>query len=292
MKTYLDCVPCFFKQALEAAKLAKASRKIQKKVLDKLSSALPEFSFKMSPPYMGRIIYNIVKKETKSKDPFLKLKRRSNKLALELYPKLKEKVRKAKDSLLMATELACMGNIIDFGVKNSLDVEKEVDDFLKGNFDIHKLYNKAVFSYKEFKEFLNRANLILYLADNSGEVVFDRLLIEEIKNKWKDKQIFYAVKERPIINDALREDAFFCGMNKVAEVISSGCDSPGTILEFSSQEFLKIYKKADLIISKGQGNFEALSSKRRPIFFLFRAKCPVVAWHLKCRVGDIILKHN
>ena len=125
----------------------------------------------------------------------------------------------------------------------------------------------------------------MYIADNAGEIVFDRVLIEQFKNK---KSIF-AVRSGPIINDALVEDAIACGIYKCARIISSGCDAPGTILRFCNKKFLKIYRDADLIISKGQGNFEALADEKRPIFFLFRAKCPVVAKHLNCKLGDVIL---
>ena len=118
------------------------------------------------------------------------------------------------------------------------------------------------------------------------------VLIEKIKGLYKDKRIIYAVKEKPIINDALMEDAYRCGIDRMAEVVSSGLDTPGTVLSLCSKKFLKIYKDADMIISKGQGNFEALSEQKRPIFFLFMAKCPVVAKHVGCNLGDIILLYN
>ncbi|MBL7081532.1 MAG: DUF89 family protein [Candidatus Omnitrophica bacterium] len=291
MRTYLDCIPCFLKQALEAARLAHADQAIQKEVLERLFQEIRQFPLELSPPRMGKTIYAIVKNLTKKEDPFAQIKQKSNRLALSLYPRLKEKTEKSCDRLLTALELAIAGNVIDFGVKNSLEIEQEVKAFLNGDFDIHNEYNKPIFAYAEFRQALDEAKTILYLADNAGETVFDRIFIEQIKEVDGGKEILYAVKESPIINDALAEDAFFCGINNLARVISSGCDAPGTILEFCSKDFLKIYKEADLIISKGQGNFEALSEeKRRPIFFLFRAKCPIVAQDIGCKVGDFILK--
>jgi len=124
----------------------------------------------------------------------------------------------------------------------------------------------------------------LYIADNAGETVFDRLLIEEI-----GQPVVYAVREKPIINDATREDAVLSGLDKVSKVMSSGCDSPGNILKFCSAEFLRVYRSADLIISKGQGNYEALSDEKRPVFFLLKAKCPVVARDLGLEEGSIVL---
>lgn len=292
MRTYIGCIPCFFKQAESASRLARATERTQKRIMDRLSKEIPKFSLKTPPPYMGRIIYKIVKEETAKKDPFLKIKEKSNKLALKLYPYLKKKVEKSKNRLLTAVELACIGNIIDLGVRNSSLIEEEVKSFLKGKFNFKKKHKKILFDFKSLKENLTVAKLILYLADNAGEVVFDRILLEEIKNNFQDKEIYYVVREKPIINDALVKDALFCGIDKFARIISSGCDSPGTILEYSSKKFLSLYKKADLIISKGQGNFEALWGKSKRIFFLFRAKCEVVAKYLNCNIADIVLIKN
>ncbi|MEA3305841.1 MAG: ARMT1-like domain-containing protein [Candidatus Omnitrophota bacterium] len=292
MKTYLDCVPCFFKQALEAARFAGADRKTQRKILNELSKAMPALSLAVSPPEMGRVIYGLVKKFTGRKDPFKKAKDESNRLALGIYDTLKKKVSHSHDGLLTSLELAIAGNIIDYGVKNSLDVNKELQKILNEEHKTIKKESSRLFNYPEFKRALKKAGLILYLGDNAGEIVFDRVLIEKIKSLYKDKRVIYAVKEKPIINDALMEDAHRCGIDRMAKVVSSGLDTPGTVLSLCSKKFLKIYKDADMIISKGQGNFEALSEQKRPIFFLFMAKCPVVARHVGCNLGDIILLYN
>jgi uncharacterized protein with ATP-grasp and redox domains len=123
----------------------------------------------------------------------------------------------------------------------------------------------------------------MYLGDNAGETVFDRILIEEIRRLDPRKRIFYVVKERPIINDALREDAVVAGIDTVAEIISSGSDAPGTVRSRCTQKFLRRLRYADMVMSKGQGNFEALSDSKRPMFFLFMIKCPIVAQHVECR---------
>ncbi|MFH1407158.1 MAG: ARMT1-like domain-containing protein, partial [Candidatus Omnitrophota bacterium] len=219
-----------------------------------------------------------------------KIKQKSNSFALRLYGKSKNKVGHSKDRLLASLELAIAGNIIDFGVKNSLNIDVELKKILtREKSYVHK---KAVFHYFEFKQVLRKAKTILYLADNAGETVFDRLLMEEIKGLYPEKYIYYAVKENPIINDALRKDAQRCGIGKVAQIISNGSDAPGTVLFLCSKEFLKIYNNADMIISKGQGNFESISQEKRLIFFLFMVKCPVVAKTARCKLGDIILLCN
>lgn len=293
MKTYLECIPCFFKQALEAAKICGADSHIQKKILDDVAKAIPKFSLNSSPPEMGRIIHNLVKRHTGVEDPYVKIKEKSNWLALEVYGKFKKKLDNSSDRLLPAVELAIAGNVIDYGVKNSLNVDEELEKILKDEHRAIKHENNIFFNYDYFCEVLNKAKNILYLADNAGETVFDHILIEEINRRDKDKDIVYAVKEKPIINDALFEDAAVCGIDKIARVISSGSDAPGTILSVCSKDFFKLFEQADMVISKGQGNFEALSaSMKRPIFFLFMAKCHIIAEDVGCSVGDVLLLCN
>jgi len=290
MKTYLDCIPCFFRQVLEGARIIGVNPKTQKKIIDGFARRIPKMSLKSSPPEIARFGYALLKEISSNGDPYKYVKQKSNCIALRLYPKLKNKVSYSKDRLLAAIELAIAGNVIDFGVKNNLNVETELKMILaKENESIHK---KSIFHYSEFRQVLKGAKNILYLADNSGEVVFDRILVEEIKKAYPDKDIFYAVKARPVINDALVEDAKVCGIDKIVRVISNGTDAPGTILTLCSKEFKRIYKSSDMIISKGQGNFESLSQERRPIFFLFMVKCHVVAEETKCKIGDTVLFYN
>ena len=288
MKTYLDCIPCFYRQALDAARIAGADEIIQKKIIDELSQLIPNFSLEIAPPEMGRAIYSLVGKISGVKDPFKEIKENSNKFALKLYPKLKQEINNSEDRLLTAVKLSIIGNIIDYGAKNSLNVVEEIDHLFQGDFKTDNKNNSIIFRYKQFKEALNEVDTLIYLADNAGEVVFDRLLIEELVEKL-GKQVIYVVRGKPIINDALIEDAIFCGINRTAKVISSGSDAPGTLLKYCSPEFIRLYQKAELIISKGQGNYEALSEEDRPIFFLFRVKCPVIAEDVGCNVGDMVL---
>ncbi len=288
MRTYLDCIPCFYRQALDAARIAGADEIKQKQIVDKISQLIPDFPLEASPPEMGREIYSLVGKISGVKDPFKGIKENSNKFALKLYPELKQEINNSEDRLLAAVKLSIIGNIIDYGAKNSLDVPKEIDYLFQGNFIINNENNLTTFKYKQFKEALNKVNSIIYLADNAGEVVFDRLLIEELVEEL-GKQVIYVVRGKPIINDALIEDAIFCGINKVAKITSSGSDAPGTIMKYCSPEFIELYQSAGLIISKGQGNYETLSEEDRPIFFLLKAKCPVIAEDVGCKIGDMVL---
>ncbi|MBN1526407.1 MAG: DUF89 family protein [Candidatus Omnitrophica bacterium] len=289
MRTYLECIPCFFKQALEAAKLSGADERTRKKILDEIALSIPKFPLASCPPEMARVIYGTVKRMTGKNDPYAKIKEKSNKLALSVYARLKKKVASSHDRLLTAIELAIAGNIIDYGVKNSLNVGEELNRILNKEDKAISKENSSIFNYRSFRRALKGAKSVLYLADNAGEVVFDRVLIEEIKMSDKDKNIIYAVKEEPVINDALREDALIAGIGEKAAIVSSGLDTPGTVLSLCSKEFLRIFRHADMVISKGQGNFEALSDCGRPVFFLFMAKCPVIARDVRCGLGDVVL---
>lgn len=288
MKTYLDCIPCFYRQALDAARIAGADEIKQKKIIDELSQLIPNFSLETAPPEMGRAIYSLVGKISGVKDPFKEIKENSNKFALKLYPKLKQEINNSEDKLLTVVKFSIIGNIIDYGAKNSLNVVEEIDHLFQGNFTTNNENNSTTFKYNQFKEALNKVDAIIYLADNAGEVVFDRLLIEKLV-KELGKKVIYVVRGKPIINDALIEDAIFCGINKVAKITSSGSDAPGTILKYCSPEFMELYQNAELIISKGQGNYEALSEEDKLIFFLFKAKCSVIAENVGCNVGDMVL---
>ncbi|MBL7071679.1 MAG: DUF89 family protein [Candidatus Omnitrophica bacterium] len=289
MKAYLECIPCFFKQAIETARFAGASRKTQKKIVDRIAKAIPGVSLNISPPEMGELIYGTVSKVTGKRDPFRKVKDKSNKLALELYPDLKAKVARSRDRLLTAVELAIAGNIIDYGIENTLNVGEEIKRILSAEHRAIKKERKRLFNYPKFKRLLKKSDKLLIIGDNAGEIVFDRILIEEIMDLYSGKEITYAVKEKPIINDALMKDARQCGIDRSAKVVSTGLGIPGVVLKSCSKDFVRIFRRADMIISKGQGNFESLSEQKREVCYLFMAKCPVVASELRCDMGDVIL---
>lgn len=276
MKSYLDCYPCFFTQAIRTSKMITSDEKKIWQILNEVSLSLPEIHFGATPPEIGREVYRIISKRTGIKDPYRKIKEKCTRQALSLYPELKKLINSSEDRLMTAIRISIAGNIIDFGANFDFDLKKDVGTILSQDFSINH--------YREFCEALDKARKILYLADNAGETVFDRFLIEEI-----NKPVIYVVRAHPIINDATREDALLAGIDKVAEIVSSGCDAPGNILKFCSDEFLKIYRSADLIISKGQGNYEGLSDEDRPIFFLLKAKCHVIARDIGIDEGSIVL---
>ncbi|MHC1600385.1 MAG: damage-control phosphatase ARMT1 family protein [Candidatus Methanospirareceae archaeon] len=277
MRTYLDCIPCFVGQALRAGRIATDDEKKLKRILDEVGMMLRDIPLDNTPPETGMLIYDKVREITGEFDPYKRIKTESTKEALALYPALKKKVEQSNDKLLTAIRIAIAGNVIDFGPNKNFDIKEEIDDVLKKDF--------AIFDYDKFKENLDRTAEILYLGDNAGEAVFDRILIEELK-----KPVTYVVRAVPVINDVTSEDALQAGIDKVATVVSSGTSAPGTILKTCNAEFKEVYNHSNFIISKGQGNYEGLSDERRPIFFLLKVKCHVIAHDIGVNVGDIVLK--
>ena len=279
MKTYLDCIPCFMNQAFRAGKTATKDESVIKRILDETGAMISSIPMEQTPPETGAMIYKRISEITGNDDPYHEIKQNNIEHALSLYPELKSRVKKSDDSLLTAIRLAVAGNVIDLGIDKEFDIVRDVEKILVQDF--------AVFDYEMFKSKLSSSKNILYLGDNSGEAVFDKILIEEL-----NIPIIFATRETPIINDLTIKEAKQIGIDKIAEVISSGSKAPGTILGQCNDEFIKLFNNADMIISKGQGNYEALSDVDRDIFFLLKAKCPVVARHLNVKVDDIIFKYD
>ncbi len=279
MKTYLECIPCFFRQALFAARAATNDEVKIKQVLDKVAGIVPDIPLDNPPPETARLVYGAVRDVTGVEDPFKHHKDKSIKNALQLYGKLKSAVEKAEDPLRTALSVAIAGNVIDLGASQGFDIDGEMKDVLNKT--------PVINHYASFKQSVEKAPFILYLGDNAGETVFDKILIETL-----GKPTIYAVRDIPIINDATIEDAEKSGIGEVARIMSSGCDAPGIILERCSSEFLELFRSADVIVSKGQGNLESLSEVRRPIFFLLKVKCKIAARHIGAPEGELILKDN
>ncbi len=285
MQTTLDCLPCFMRQALYTARLATNSAELQKKILTQAAHLLPELDLNLSPPENSVALYRMIAETAGRPDPFANLKNESNQLALELEPLIRQRINNAHDPLAFAIKFAIAGNIIDYGAHHDFDARQAINSCIEQQLVIN--------DYKELRREALAAKSILYLADNCGEIVFDGLLIEQLG----PKKVTMAVKERPIINDALLADARKCGLDKICTVISNGTDCPGTPLHNCSEEFQEQFHNADLIISKGQGNFETLSNSKAPLYFLLTAKCPVVVDHVneiaegdkKAGLGDMVL---
>jgi len=283
MKIFLDCIPCFVRQALDSVRLATDDEQIHEQVVRNILRLAAGLDMSQSPPVLGQKIHRVIRELVDMEDPYHKIKKQFNNLALTLYPELQKLIIGSEYPLMTAIRLAIAGNIIDFGVNSPLEelnLETAISESLAAEFRSAQL--------DSFQDSVTKAEEIFYLADNAGEIVFDRLLIEQLPYE----KVTVVVKGKPVINDATMKDAELVGLPKAVEVIDNGSDGPGTILESCSQYFRDRFARADLVIAKGQGNYETLSEINKNIFFILKTKCSVIARDLDCEVGEMILRKS
>jgi uncharacterized protein with ATP-grasp and redox domains len=279
MRTYLDCYPCFLRQALEAARLTGADDNQQKAILDQVLQVLRRSELSSTPPEIGDAIHRLVRQARGDGDPYLETKEASTRQALACYPRLRELVQNAGDALDVAVRLSIAGNIIDSGPDQQYDLWNVIERVLAQPF--------AVDDMTAFRKALAAADRVLYLADNAGETVFDRVLIEVL-----GIPVVYAVKGGPVLNDATLEDALAAGLDQVADVVETGSDAPGTILGRCPAKFRQLYDEAEMVVAKGQANYETLSEAGPKVFFLLQTKCPVIARDAGVTIGSILLRQG
>lgn len=289
MKLRLDCVVCIAKQALKAARLATNDPKVQEEVLRRVMRRLTEMEWVGTPPQLVRAsrVAELIEELTGVSDPYRELKKASNDEALAMVGEVRALIASHNDPLRAAVKVAIAGNIIDFAAVETYDLKATIERVMR--------QEPAIDDYSRLREEVLSAETLLYFADNAGEIVFDKLLIEEmIRVRGKPfRRISFVVKGGPIINDATIEDALYVGLDKLPNIefrkVSSG--KPGTGPERSSPEVLSWIRNHDLVISKGQGNYEDLSDVEG-VYFLLMAKCPVVAEDIGVKVGDIVIKRG
>lgn len=280
MRTYFDCIPCAIRQVLDAVRMITDDEAMHETVLREVLGLWRDADMRQSPPALAQKVHRIVRRLTGVADPYLELKNRYNCLALEMVPEMKQRVADSPDPFETAVRLSIAGNIIDFGVGSTLPegaVEETVARSLTDPLDRDAL--------EQLRTAVGRAQDIFYLGDNTGEIVFDRLLVEQLPTE----KVTFVVRGGPILNDALMADAETAGLTDLVTVIDNGTDAPGTIVELCSPAFREGFEAADLIIAKGQGNFETLSDTDKDVFFLLRPKCVVLARHLNCELGRLVV---
>ncbi len=282
MKTYLDCVPCFMRQALDASRLATSDETVHEEVLRQMLREVSEMDMGLSPPAMGQKIHRLIRELTGDPDPYRAVKERTNRLAAGLYPEIRDCVHEASDPFEMAVRMAIAGNIIDFGIDSGIR-----DETIRRTME--RAVTAPIHGYEgAFAREAEAATSILYLADNAGEIIFDRILIETLGSH----RVTVAVRGKPVLNDALRADAETAGLKGLVEIIDNGSDAPGTILEDCTEAFRSRFEKADMVIAKGQGNYETLSNASREVWFVLMAKCEVIARHIGCEPGSFVLQRK
>ena len=280
MKTQLECVPCFARQVFDAVAEAVADPARREVLLRRLLREIAEADWSDSPPAIAQRLHRAIRRELGDPDPYLAVKDRMNRMALDLLPALRARLAAHPDPREAAVRVAIGGNLLDVGAKTQIaaeDLPAHLETIwtqpLRG--DVASLFAAA-----------ERARSILYLADNAGEIVFDRLLIEQLPVG----KVVVAVRGAPVLNDAVRADAETAGLPELVPVVDNGSDAPGTILDDCSADFRARFAAADLVIAKGQGNYETLSETDRPIYFLFTVKCPLVAARVGEPVGSLVAK--
>lgn len=289
MKLTNDCLICLTKQVIKNTTMSTNDTELQKEIIKKLFEQLSQITFEESAPYITWKINKFVNDKLQIHDPYEKIKKDSNILAdkickeFDLYNLIKNTEDKYQ-RLNIACRIAIAGNIIDFSANHDISTE-EIKSTIKTCID-KELWGSTI---QNFEHDIEKSKKILFLSDNAGEIVFDMIFINELPKE----KITYVVKKDSIINDATMQDAIETGMTHLVKVIDSGLGIQGLILELCSKEFIQEFESADLIISKGQANYETLSHiNHKSIYFLLKAKCNPVAESIGCDVGSLVLKHN
>lgn len=279
MKVYYECAPCFLRQAREALDLATDDEELKLQVMVKVLELLNErFRKGQVSNELGTAMHRLIKEMTGSEDPYLMEKRRCNEIASRFLPLAEEYLEKHGD-LESHVKVAITGNIIDFGALGlDFNHDQGIEDSLKAPLRI----NHVPLLEKKLED----ASEVLYLLDNTGEILFDRPLIEKIGEYGVDVKV--AVKGKPILNDACMEDAIEAGLHEVAEIVTTGTDSVGMVQSDVSEDFMRIFEEAEVVIAKGMGNYEGLTEidAQGDVFCLLNAKCHAIARDLGVEKGD------
>ena len=282
MNTLLECIPCFARQVFDAVVEEVEDPARRELILRRLLREIAEANWSGTPPAIAQTLHRSIRRELGNPDPCRNVKLRMNQMAASLVPLLRQRIASHPHPFEAAVRVAVGGNLLDVGAKTQIaaeDLPAHLETIwtqpLCGNVDA--LFRAA-----------DRARSILYLADNAGEIFFDRLLLERLPAR----NIAVAVRGSPVLNDATLEDAMQAGIPEIAPVFGNGSDAPGTILEDCSDEFRRRFEQADLVVSKGQGNYETLSDSAKPIFFLFTVKCPLVAAQIGEPVGSLVAQSS
>ena len=284
MRTYHECLPCFVNQALGSLNNCSATESRISEAMRRVFGQLAVVDYAQPPPVTARMINRIVAETLGGRDPYVHQKRHFNEFAEKVLVDMKKKITGEPDTLTFKVKLAIAANIIDFGKNVNLS-----EDEVLANFERAMHFTIDAAAVARLKEAAFGADSILFLCDNAGEIVFDRFLIEDLPYR----KITCAVRGMPVINDATMDDAVKVGLADLVKVIPNGSDIPGTLPQECSSEFRKHFDGADLVIAKGQGNFETLSGiTGKRIFYLLQVKCPVAARDIGISVGSLAIVEN
>jgi len=285
MKIEEACVECIINQSAKVANAIDADIKLTNTLTSTVRELSHSFSYENTPPEIAANVYEKMALLANKKDLYDEVKRASTQKALSFVPLLKTKLASSNDKLLTATKIAVAGNVIDLAAEVEFDLEEELE----------KIFHTD-FSHDDFilmQELLASAKEVVVLGDNVGEHIFDYLFIETLQELYPNSQFVYMVRGTPIINDVTMQEAKEAGFDTLCHLVDSGVNTPGFTYTRATLEAQEFFDRADLVISKGMGNYECLTpSHRKNICFLLKVKCNVVASSLAQEVGDIICKMN
>jgi len=277
MKAKPNCIACAMKQARIIMDKNNVEKSKQVKLEDEIYNILFNMDSELTPGHYFSEILFYLSKTLGIADFYLEDKRKHNHQAMGLLPMLNSFLDKSSERLLTALLLSAAGNIIDLGISNTFNLEKNIEKCLREGFEID--------DYKTFKSDLLSASNLLLIADNAGEIVFDKLLIEQIQiysqRHGNDRlDIKVMVKDKPVLNDATMQDAIEINLTNTCDVITTQCNYIGAPLELIGPNALNSFNEADIIIAKGQGNYETLGEEKslhNRLYILLQAKCQVIA---------------
>ena len=280
MKASIECLPCAVGQAINTLRRTTDDPAAVERGLRAVLSRLATADWQRTPAEVSMVSYRVAQEVSGIEDPYLSDKRDCNARAMALLPGLREEAQAAEDPLLASLLLAVAGNVIDLGINQQFDIERDIRAQLDHGFDREE--------YAAFRDAVTDAETILYIGDNAGEIVFDRLVVEQLL----PRRVIFVVKGGPIVNDAMREDAEQVGLPELCEVIDTGIGEFGFVWEHVTDECRQAFRDADLVISKGHANFETvteLGEEGDKTFYVVKAKCPLVARLLGVELGGVVL---
>lgn len=289
MYAKFDCVNCVCDHAQKIIdKLSKSKKISEKETFEKYMELVRHLTnnanFGMKPIELSSLVYDKFYDFYDGEDLFEKEKANANKMFLEMYEELLDFCFSTEDPLYTAFKLSAFSNLLDFGIKNYFgELEWEIENLTKSR-------DFVVDDYDKFLEKIENSKKLLFIHDNAGEIVLDKILIKIIKNKYSNIIVHSAVRSRPVINDVTIKDAVEVDLKEVSIPIESGSIYPGTILKETNVDFRNIFDNADVVISKGQGNYEGLDGKYNKVFFILTAKCKSIANDLNVEIGDLVFK--
>jgi hypothetical protein len=279
MQLFPECYGCLVRQAVSAMNSAGVDQITQIKTIKEVLRTLEKADDSLTPSNLAGQTNQVIREIVGIDDLYKDIKRKSHLMAEEYLEDLIDLSKEGNDKLEQGLKISAAGNIIDVIHANDYDLWDEVITTVN-----QELLGGGV---EAFRQRINESPYLLYLADNVGETVFDRVFIETL-----DIPVIYAVKGGPILNDATREDALAAGIEQIAEIVETGSRTPGTILSQCSEEFQHLYEGSNLILAKGQANYETLDDKGDKIFFLLRVKCPILSREIDTPLGNLVLKQG